>query len=83
MQTSVSRNEFRTTGNQGIVYRTVCQNRGCGFNVRSQHNARKRKPSRRFNGMSALQKAWRPTQIPGTYRRKAFRGQAIFPGDRD
>jgi hypothetical protein len=31
MQTSVSRNEFRTTGNWGIVYRTVCQNRGCGF----------------------------------------------------
>ena len=31
MQTSVNRNESRTTGNQGIVYRTVCQNRGCGF----------------------------------------------------
>jgi hypothetical protein len=31
MQTSVSRNEFRTTGNKGIVYRTVCQNRGCLF----------------------------------------------------
>ena len=31
MQTSVSRNESRTTGNQGIVYRTVCQNPGCGF----------------------------------------------------
>ena len=31
MQTSVRRNEFRTTANQGIVYRTVCQNRGCGF----------------------------------------------------
>lgn len=31
MQTSVSRNAFRTTGNQGIVYRTVCQNPGCGF----------------------------------------------------
>ena len=31
MQTSVSRNESRTTGNDGIVYRTVCQNPGCGF----------------------------------------------------
>ena len=31
MQASVSRNESRTTGNQGIVYRTVCQNPGCGF----------------------------------------------------
>jgi hypothetical protein len=31
MQTSVSRNAFRTTGNQGIVYRTICQNPGCGF----------------------------------------------------
>lgn len=31
MQTSVSRNESRTTGNRGIVYRTVCQNPGCGF----------------------------------------------------
>jgi hypothetical protein len=31
MQTSVSRNESRTNGNQGIVYRTVCQNPGCGF----------------------------------------------------
>src|SRR5271163_892911 len=31
MQTSVSRNESRATGNQGIVYRTVCQNPGCGF----------------------------------------------------
>jgi hypothetical protein len=31
MQTSVDRNEFRTTGSQGIVYRTVCQNPGCGF----------------------------------------------------
>jgi len=32
MQTSVSRNESRSTASsQGIVYRTVCQNRGCGF----------------------------------------------------
>jgi hypothetical protein len=31
MQTSVSRNESKTTGNKGIVYRTVCQNPGCGF----------------------------------------------------
>ena len=31
MQTSVSRNESRTTGNDGIIYRTVCQNPGCGF----------------------------------------------------
>ena len=31
MQTAVSRNESRITGNQGIVYRTVCQNPGCGF----------------------------------------------------
>ena len=31
MQTSVNRNESRTTGNPGIVYRTVCQNPGCGF----------------------------------------------------
>ena len=31
MQTSVSRNESRTTGNEGIIYRTVCQNPGCGF----------------------------------------------------
>jgi len=27
----MSRNESRTTGNQGVVYRTVCQNPGCGF----------------------------------------------------
>ena len=31
MQTAVSKHETRTTGNQGIVYRTVCQNPGCGF----------------------------------------------------
>ncbi len=31
MQTAVSRHESRTTGNQGIVYRTVCRNPGCGF----------------------------------------------------
>ena len=31
MQTAGSRHESRTTGNQGIVYRTVCQNPGCGF----------------------------------------------------
>jgi|ERR1700719_2119097 len=31
MQTSVSRNESRTTGNEGIIYRTVCHNPGCGF----------------------------------------------------
>jgi hypothetical protein len=31
MQTAVSRHETRTTGNKGIVYRTVCQNPGCGF----------------------------------------------------
>ena len=30
MQTAVSRHETRTTGNQGIVYLTVCQNPGCG-----------------------------------------------------
>jgi hypothetical protein len=31
MQTAVSRQETRTTNNKGIVYRTVCQNPGCGF----------------------------------------------------
>lgn len=31
MQTAVSRNESKTTGSQGIVYRTICQNPGCGF----------------------------------------------------
>jgi hypothetical protein len=31
MQTSISRNESRTIGHRGIVYRTVCQNPGCGF----------------------------------------------------
>ena len=31
MQTLVSTNKPRTTVGQGIVYRTVCQNRGCGF----------------------------------------------------
>ena len=31
MQTAVSRNESRTNGSQGVVYRTICQNPGCGF----------------------------------------------------
>src|SRR5271167_3502558 len=31
MQTAVSRHESRTTGSQGIVYRIVCRNPGCGF----------------------------------------------------
>lgn len=31
MQTSVSRQESKTIVNRGIVYRTVCQNPGCGF----------------------------------------------------
>src|SRR5713101_8150478 len=31
MQRAVSRHESRTAGNQGIVYRTVCRNPGCGF----------------------------------------------------
>jgi len=30
MQTAVGRHETRTTGNKGIVYRTVCQNPGWG-----------------------------------------------------
>jgi len=31
VQTAVSRHESRTTGNYGIVYRTICRNPGCGF----------------------------------------------------
>ena len=31
MQTAVSTDLSRTTGIQGIVYRTACQNPGCGF----------------------------------------------------
>jgi hypothetical protein len=31
MQTAVNRHESRTTTSQGIVYRTICQNPGCGF----------------------------------------------------
>jgi hypothetical protein len=31
MQTAIGRHESRTTGNRGIVYRTLCQNPGCGF----------------------------------------------------
>jgi hypothetical protein len=31
MQTVVTKHESRATGSQGIVYRTVCWNPGCGF----------------------------------------------------
>jgi hypothetical protein len=31
VQTAVNRNESAMTRSQGIVYRTVCQNPGCGF----------------------------------------------------
>ena len=31
MQTAVGRNESRASGGQGVVYRTVCQNPGCGY----------------------------------------------------
>jgi len=31
MQSAVSRHDTRTTSGQGIVYRTICQNPGCGF----------------------------------------------------
>ncbi len=31
MQSTVSRHESRATDSQGIVYRTVCRNPGCGF----------------------------------------------------
>ena len=31
MQTAVSRHESKTTSIPGIVYRTICQNPGCGF----------------------------------------------------
>jgi hypothetical protein len=31
MQILVSTKKTRTTASPGIVYRTVCQNRGCGF----------------------------------------------------
>jgi hypothetical protein len=31
VQTAVNRNESEMTRRQGIVYRTVCQNPGCGF----------------------------------------------------
>jgi hypothetical protein len=31
MQIAANRDESRTTSSQGIVYRTVCENPGCGF----------------------------------------------------
>lgn len=31
MQTAVSRHETKSAGTPGIVYRTICQNPGCGF----------------------------------------------------
>lgn len=31
MLTAVRKHESRTTSNPGVVYRTVCQNPGCGF----------------------------------------------------
>lgn len=31
MQTPVGRNDSRAGSSQGVVYRTVCQNPGCGF----------------------------------------------------
>ena len=31
MQTAVSKHESRTPSSQGVIYRTVCQNPGCGF----------------------------------------------------
>jgi len=31
MQTAVSRNESKTTGSPGVIYRTICQNPGCVF----------------------------------------------------
>jgi hypothetical protein len=31
MQTAVSRQESRNGGSHGVVYRTLCQNPGCGY----------------------------------------------------
>ncbi len=31
MQTAANRHETRTSTGRGVVYRTVCQNPGCGF----------------------------------------------------
>ena len=31
MQTAVGRHESRSNGAPGVVYRTICQNPGCGF----------------------------------------------------
>jgi hypothetical protein len=31
MQTAVSRQDSRATSSKGVIYRTICQNPGCGF----------------------------------------------------
>src|ERR1035437_8164925 len=68
MQTAVSRNESKTTGSPGVVYRTICQNPGCGFKFDlkiTPQNA----------SLLSGTMAW-------AHQRKALRGQATVPPHR-
>jgi hypothetical protein len=80
MRTSVSKNESRTTGDQGIVYLAVCQNPGCGFNFDLRITPENAKLSQRFDAMSALQRHVTNSN-PRAHQRKALRRQAIVPPD--
>ena len=82
MQTAVNRHESRTTGSQGIVYRTICQNPGCGFKFDlkiTPQNASLLSGSmpcphcKRHGGQLKSQ---------GRISEKALRGQAVVPPDR-
>ena len=64
MQTVMS-TETKTAERPGIMYRTVCQNPGCGATFDLRITPREREPAERHDGVPAMPQAWRDAQAAG------------------
>jgi len=82
MQTAVRHESSRTTSNPGVVYRTVCQNPGCGFKFDLRITPENASLLSGSMACPALPAAWWTIEIAGSHWRQALRCQAVVPRDR-
>ena len=81
MQTAMN-TETKTAERPGVVYRTACQNPGCGATFDLRITPENASLLERHDGLSAMPQAWRDAQATGPAGEQAVRGQTALSGDR-
>ena len=75
MQTTETHEPNKRQSENGIVYRTTCQNPGCGPYFRSPHYSGERRTAQWDDAMSTMPSRGRYVEVTRTYRTQTVLGQ--------